>query len=78
MVPHHWLSAKEVRAGTQTTQGPGGDAEALEDAVYWLAPRGLLPLLSCRRTQDHQPRDDPMGWVLPHQSLIKKMPSRLA
>jgi len=26
------------------------------DAAYWLAPHGLLSLLSCR-TQDHQPRD---------------------
>ena len=36
---------------------------------YWLAPHGLLSLLSYR-TQVHQPRDG-----TPHQSLIKKMPS---
>ena len=33
----------------------GADAEAWRDAAHWLAPRGLLSLLSYR-TQDHQPR----------------------
>ena len=32
------------------------DAEAMEGAAYWLAPHGLLSLLSYR-TQDHQPKD---------------------
>ena len=37
-------------------QEPGGraDAEATEDAAYWLAPHALLSLLSYR-TQDHRP-----------------------
>jgi hypothetical protein len=30
------------------------------DAAYWLAPHGLLSLLSYR-TQDHQPRIAPSG-----------------
>ena len=30
----------------------GADAEAMEGAACWLAPHGLLNLLSCR-TQDH-------------------------
>jgi hypothetical protein len=36
--------------------------------AYWLAPHGLLSLLSYR-IQDHQPMVAPsiMGWALPHQ-----------
>jgi hypothetical protein len=46
--------------------------------AYCLAPDGLLSLLS-ERTQD-QPTEDiaTVGWTLPHQSLVKKMPYRLA
>ena len=36
----------------------GADAEAMEGAAYWLAPHGLLSLLSYR-TQVHQLRHDP-------------------
>ena len=47
-------------------------------AVYWLAPHGLLSLLSYR-TQDHQPRD---GYTCnrygPHSQVTKKMPYSLA
>ena len=48
-------------------------------AAYWLAPCGLLSLLSYR-TQDHKPRDGTTHNELgpPYQSLIKKMPYRLA
>ena len=73
--------------GSQGREGlkPGGnleagaDAEAMEDAAYWLVPHGLLSLLSYR-TQDHQLRDGTThnGLVCPHQSLIIKMPCRLA
>jgi hypothetical protein len=44
------------------------------DVPYWLAPHGLLSLLSYS-TQDHQPRYSTthMDWVLPYQSLIKKI-----
>ena len=45
--------------------------------AYQPAPHGLLSLLSCR-TQGHRcdPAHNELG--LPHQSLIKKMPYRLA
>jgi hypothetical protein len=48
-------------------------------ADFWLAPHGLLNLLSYR-TQDHQPRDGAThnGLGPPHQSPIKKMSCRLA
>jgi hypothetical protein len=50
-------------------------AEAMEGAAYWLAPHGWLSLLSYR-TQDHQARDGTTynEMVLPHSSLIEKMP----
>ena len=49
-----------------------------KDAAYWLAPHGLLSLLSYR-TQEHQPRGDGTtkdGLGL-HQSPIKEIPYRL-
>ena len=46
-------------------------------AAYWCAQRSLLSLLSYR-TQEDQSRDGTtMGWALPDQSLIKKMPYSL-
>jgi len=54
-LPHHCLSLKEVRTGTEAGQEPV--TEAIEGAAYCLAPHGLLILLSYR-TQDHQPRGD--------------------
>ena len=50
------------------------------NTAYWLAPNGLLSLLSSYKTQDHQPRDGPTHneLVIPHQSLIKKLLGRLA
>jgi hypothetical protein len=64
------------RAGTwrqELMQRPWRDAACL------LAPQGLLSLLSYR-TQDLQLRDGTThnGWVLPYQSLIQKIPYRLA
>jgi hypothetical protein len=49
------------------------------DAAYWLAPPGLLNLLSYR-TQEHQPMgvSTHRGLALSHQSLVKKMLYRLA
>jgi hypothetical protein len=42
--------------------------------AYWLAPCGLLCMLSCR-TQDHQPRDDTIHHGLgPPPSITKKLP----
>jgi hypothetical protein len=48
-------------------------------AAYWLAPHGLLSLLSYR-TQNHQPRvgTTHSGLSSPHQSVVKKMPYSLA
>jgi hypothetical protein len=44
-------------------------------AAYWLAPRGLL--IESRATSSGMAQLT-MGWVLSHQSLMKKMPCRLA
>jgi len=57
-LPHCGLSLKEARTGTQTEQNleAGADAETIEGAAYWLAPRGLQSLLSYR-PQDFQCRD---------------------
>jgi hypothetical protein len=49
-------------------------------AADWLAHRGLFSLLSYS-TQDHQPQWIVLpiiDWALLHQSLMKKMPYRLA
>ena len=76
----HTPSLREVGAGTLCRNlEAGADTEAMEGAAYWLVPHGLLSLLSYR-TQDHSPGMTPptMNWALPHQSLIKKMPYRLA
>jgi hypothetical protein len=74
-LPYHSSSLKEVRTRAQAGQGPGQELmqRPWRDAAYWLAPHGLLSLLSYR-TQDHQPRLVPstMVWSLPHQSLIRK------
>jgi hypothetical protein len=50
----------------------------MEGAAFWLALLGLLSF--SYRTQDHQPRVEPLktGWALPYQLLIKKVPYRLA
>ena len=59
--------------------GPGLVVVGSLCTAYWLAPHGLLSLLSCR-TQDHSTGMAPptMGWALAHPSQIKKMPYRLA
>ena len=49
-----------IKGQDRNSNRSGADAEAVEGAAYWLAPHGLLSLLSCR-TQDHQPR----GWHHP-------------
>jgi hypothetical protein len=50
------LSSKEVKTELKQARNleAGADAEAVEGAASWLAPHGLLSLLSYR-TQDHQP-----------------------
>jgi len=63
-------------------QGRNLEAEADEEAMsrfsYWLAPPGLLSLLSIEHRITSSGMAPPtMTWVLSHQSLIKKMPCRL-
>jgi hypothetical protein len=59
MFPHHRPLLEEVRQ--EHKQGrkleAGADAEATENADFWLASLSLLTLLLCR-PQDHQPKDD--------------------
>jgi hypothetical protein len=58
-MPMRCLTRVSVASGQELKQGrnleTGGDTEAIEDAVYWIASHGLLRLLSYR-TQDHLPR----------------------
>lgn len=51
------------------------DIEVMGSDACWLAPHSLLSLLFCT-TQDSLSRvaPTPIGWALPHQSLIKKVP----
>jgi hypothetical protein len=57
--PHHCSSSKEVGTGISNRVGIWRQ-ELMQslgrDAADWLAPPGLLSLLSYR-TQDHQPRE---------------------
>ena len=59
-LPHCSFVYHQRKSGQELTQGrnleAGADAEAMEDAAYWLASPGLLSLLSYR-TQDYQSRD---------------------
>lgn len=49
------------------------EAEAVEDAAFWLAPHGSLSMFFYT-TQDHLPGVilPTVCWVRPHQLLIKK------
>jgi hypothetical protein len=61
---HHWRkSRQELKQSSDLEAGP--DAEAMEGAAYWLAPHGLLSLLSYR-TQGHQYEEGPV-----HNGLIR-------
>lgn len=55
------------------TQSRYWEAEAMENT----APHGLLSLFSLT-IQDHLPNGGTVVWVLPHQSLVNKMPHKLA
>jgi hypothetical protein len=50
---HHGRKSGQERKQGKNLEA-GADVQAMEDAAYWLAPDGLLSLLSYR-TQDHQP-----------------------
>jgi hypothetical protein len=73
--PHHCLSSRKVKTGTQTRQDLEADSEAMKECCllacsfcFLIEPKatsaGMLPCT--------------MGWALPHQLLIKKTPYRLA
>lgn len=53
----------------------GAHAEAMEGAASWLAHHGLPIELTTTRPGIAPPI---VAWALPHQSLAKKMPHRLA
>jgi hypothetical protein len=53
VVPDWMKSEQELQQGRNLEAWL--DAESIEGAAEWLAPHGLLSLLSYR-TQDHQPR----------------------
>lgn len=71
-VPYSSSSSQALRAGTKQGRAlePGADAEAMEECCLF----ACFPWLA----QDHQPRGGLTHNGLPHQSLIKKMPCRLA
>ena len=48
------MAGQELKKGRNLEAG--ADSEAMVGAAYWLAPYGLLSLLSYR-AQDHQTRD---------------------
>jgi hypothetical protein len=52
LLPYYSSSLKKVKKGSQTEQDSW--QRPWRDAVYWLAPLGLLSLISYS-TQDHQP-----------------------
>ena len=57
IIVHHWRkSGQELKQGRNLEAGSNADPRSQKSAAYWLAPSGLLSLLSYR-TQDHQPRD---------------------
>lgn len=71
-VHHRGKSGQKLKQGRKLEEG--ADAEAMEGAACWLAPHGLLSLLSFNN-QDHQPRDDTTHTKLgPSIARIKKVP----
>jgi hypothetical protein len=58
-MPSHYSSLS--KKGHEQKQGrnleAGADAEPWRGAAYWLAPHGLLRLLSYRTQNHHHPRD---------------------
>lgn len=75
-------SLREIKAGSQTQQESGESQELVQKpwrTASWLAPGGLLRLLSYS-TQSLQlvVTSPTMAWAFLYQSLIKKMPWSLA
>lgn len=71
--------AHQRKSGQELTKSrnleAGTDAEAMEGAASWLAHHGLPIELTTTRPGIAPPI---VAWTLPHQSLVKKMPHRLA
>lgn len=73
----HTPSLREVRSETQDRNlKTGTEAGTTRNAAHWLAPCGLLSLLSYG-TQDCLSRGG-TPWPFPHHSLIMEMHYRLA
>jgi hypothetical protein len=72
---------KAVRAGTQAGQEPGGKSWCRGQRGMLLTELLLMALSACFLIEPRitSPGIVPptMGWALPHQSLIKKMPYSL-
>ena len=75
--PYNTSSSKVVRAGDW--REAGADAEAMEDSYLLIM---FMACSACCLTEPGATRSGlgppTMSWALPHQSLIKKMPYRLA
>jgi hypothetical protein len=81
MLPQHGSSSKEVRTGTQAVYEPGGKSWSRSHTRVLLI--GLL-LMACLVFFLIEPKATSPGmappmmdWSLPHQSLIKKIPTGL-
>lgn len=75
-LPHHCSSLKEVRRQGRILEA-GANAKAVEGAAYWLVLHGLLSLPSYTRITHPGMAPPAMGWVLPHQSLVRKCSTAL-
>lgn len=76
----HTPSPREVGEGTQGRNLEARTtAEAAKEHCLWLVHQAFLSLPFCT-SRDHLPRVAPLtlSWALPHHSLVKKIPHRLA
>ena len=76
-----WLLLRR-KSGQELKQGrnleAGADAETMEGAAYWLVPMACSAYILIEpRTASPGMAQCTMGWALPHQSLIKRMPAGL-
>jgi hypothetical protein len=70
----HFLITVHHQRKPETQNGRMLEAGADTEAAYWLAPQGLLNLLSYRsRTTNPGMAPPTMGMALPHQSLSKRV-----
>jgi hypothetical protein len=80
--PQHCSSLKEVGTGTHTGQEPGGRSWCRSHGGMLLTGLLIMACSACfliePRTTSPRMASPTMGWALPNQSLIKKMPYSLA